>query len=399
MRQKFNATKFNNRSKFLHLTIESMDKRKQFSLLLTVCFILCGTNARAQLLNSIFEQKDSLIPGDTQTLRLHAELFNYYRNTEYFDLIEKGQTFFGSMFQAHLSFQPHNNVLLKAGFQTRQDFGSTGFISVQPVFCISFFKHKWRYNFGMLQGSTNYGFIEPMYNIDRAITHRVENGIQGIYKSRLFYFNNFLVWHEPTYRTSTNQERFTTGFTADRTLLKSNKLSISLPFQGTLAHRGGQLNGNPTPIFSRVNTAIGLKMGVHFSNDLNIRTEHYWLHSADFSPNITQPYKNGNASWHTLSFSKKGFELMLNYWAGREYQSPVGTQIYNNYNFYNVYEFRRVRHMFMSRIMYTQALHRNLLLDLRLEPFYDQEYGRFQYSYSAYIRINLGTRLGKLKME
>ncbi len=66
----------------------------------------------SQLENRIFEQKDSLIPNDTQTVRLQVELFNYYRNTEYFDMIEKGQTYFGSMFQAHVSIQPYKNVLV-----------------------------------------------------------------------------------------------------------------------------------------------------------------------------------------------------------------------------------------------------------------------------------------------
>lgn len=353
-------------------------------------------NSNAQLRNQVFDQKDTLIKGDTQTLKLNLEFFNYYRNTEYFDLIEKGQTFFGSMLQAHLSYQPYNDVILKGGIQTRQDYGSTGFVAVQPVFSVSIFKNKWRYNLGMLQGTTNYGFIEPMYNIDRAITHRIENGMQGIYKSKTFYFNNFLVWNEPTYRTSTKQEKFTVGILSEKQIINNKNIYFSIPFQGTLAHRGGQLNGNPTPIFSRVNTAIGGKLYFKSANGFTIKTENYWLHCEDFSPTITQPFKNGNASWHTLSFLHKGIEVMFNYWAGREYQSPVGTQIYNNYNYYNVYEHRQYRHMIMSRFMYTQALKKGMFLDFRLEPFYDKEYGRFQYSYSLYLKINLERNVGKI---
>ena len=365
------------------------------SLLIFLVFGLI-LNANAQLRNQVFDQNDTLIKGDTQTLKLNLEFFNYYRNTEYFDLIEKGQTFFGSMLQAHLSYQPYQDVIIKGGIQTRQDYGSPGFVSVQPVFSVSIFKNKWRYNLGMLQGTTNYGFIEPMYNIDRAITNRVENGMQGIYKSKTFYFNNFLVWNEPTYRTSTNQEKFTVGILSEKQLINNKNIYFSIPFQGTLAHRGGQLNGNPTPIYSRVNTAIGGKLTFKSANGFTVKTENYWLHCEDFSPNITQPFKNGNASWHTLSFLHKGFEVMFNYWAGREYQSPVGTQIYNNYNYYNVYEHRQYRHMIMSRFMYTQAIKKGMFLDFRLEPFYDKEYGRFQYSYSLYLKINLERNIGKI---
>ncbi len=371
--------------------------KQRIILALIVCGIL--QIGSAQLDNAVFNQKDTYSPNDTQTLKWHVELLNYYRNTEYFDMIEKGQTLFGSMFQSHVSYQPYNNVLVKAGFQTRQDYGSTGFIAVQPVLSVSIFKHKWRYNFGCLQGTTNYGFIEPMYNIDRAVTNRIENGMQGIYTSEKFKFNNFVVWNEPTYRTTDNQERFTMGALSEKRLLKTQRHEITWPFQGTLAHRGGQLNNNPNRIYSRLNTALGLKWSMQIGKQWRIKTEHYWLHSEDFSPSITQPYKNGNASWHTLSFKRNGFECMLHYWAGREYQSPVGTLIYNNYDFYNVYEHRQVRHMMMSRFMYTQQINRGLFLDLRLEPFYDKEYGRFQYSYSAYLRLNLNKRVGKLKLD
>lgn len=67
-------------------------KMKLKSLLTFLVFGLI-INSNAQLRNQVFDQKDTLIKGDTQTLKLNLEFFNYYRNTEYFDLIEKGQTF------------------------------------------------------------------------------------------------------------------------------------------------------------------------------------------------------------------------------------------------------------------------------------------------------------------
>jgi hypothetical protein len=163
-----------------------------------------------------------------------------------------------------------------------------------------------------------------------------------------------------------------------------------------LAHRGGQLNDNPTPIYTRINGTVGLKLNYTFPSGFRIRTENYWLASGDFSPNITQPYKNGFASWHTLSFMRKNIELMFNYWAGREWQSPVGTQIYNNYNVYTITDFRQIRHMLMSRLLYTHKLNNMMFLDLRLEPFYDFEYKKFQYSYSAYIKIKLDKIIAKI---
>lgn len=350
----------------------------------------------AQLNNQVFEQNDSLIPNDTQTVRLHFESFNYLRNTEYFDIIETGQTYFGTLLQMHVSYQPYKNVLIKGGIQTKQDFGSSKFNTVSPVFSVSIFKHHWRHNFGMLQATTNLGLIEPMFNIDRAITNRVENGIQSIYKNKGDYFTNWLVWVTPTYRGATNQEQFNVGFVWDKKIIENSKWRIAFPLQGTLAHRGGQINIGSTPIYSRVNTATGLKIRYNIHSKLSVRTEHYWLHASDFSPSITQPYKNGFANWHTLAVKRNNLELMFNYWAGREWQSPIGSQLFNNYNFYDVYESRRVRHMAFARLFYTQKVYNNLVLDLRFEPFYDFEYKGIQYGYSVYLKLNLNRSLGKI---
>ncbi len=361
-------------------------------------FILISLVAKAQLENRIFSQKDTFYQNDTQSVRLNIEVFNYLRNTEYFDIIEKGQTLFGALFHPTISYQPYKNILIKGGFQTRQDYGSGRFFSVQPTLTLSYFKHKWRHNFGTLQGNLNFGFIEPLYNIDRGITHRIENGIQGIYTGKTLVFNNFLVWDEPTYRTTSNQERFVTGFTLNKTLKKNDNWDISFPFQGLLAHRGGQLNSNPNPIYSRINVATGLKLKYKINSKWSLKTENYYIHSEDFSPTISQPYKNGNANWHTFSVIYKRLELMLNYWEGREFHSPVGSLIYNNFNVYDIYLHRQTRRMLMSRILYTQELNKGTQIDLRFEPFYDFEYEQFQYSYSVYLKLNFNQFLGKLKI-
>lgn len=87
---------------------------------------------------------------------------------------------------------------------------------------------------------------------------------------------------------------------------------------------------------------------------------------------------------------------MLNYWAGREWQSPIGSPLFNNYNPYDVYEYRQVRHMAFARVFYTKKIKQDLFLDIRFEPFYDFEYKGLQYSYSVYLKLNINKTLGKI---
>lgn len=361
---------------------------KNASKIILFYLFLNNSLAKAQINNQIFNQNDTIIPADSQSIRLHFEALQFLRNTEYFDIIEDGQTYFGNLLQLHGTYMPYKNVMIKAGIQTRQDYGNSKFYQVSPVWNISIFKHKWRYNFGQLNGTTNYGLIEPMYNIDNAITHRIENGIQSIYTNGDNTFNNWLVWNEPTYRKATNQEQFTTGVVTNKRLLKTKKLKFIWPFQGTLVHRGGQINETPTPIYSRINLASGIKCYWQINEHSSIRSENYYLYAFDVSPTITQPYKNGNAFWHTLAYKHRYFEAMVQHWNGFEYQSPIGTQIFNNFNFYEIEKYRQLRQMTMLRLMYFRKIKENLRLDLRLEPFYDHQYKFVQYSYSVYLRLN-----------
>ena len=51
----------------------------------------------------------------------------------------------------------------------------------------------------------------------------------------------------------------------------------------------------------------------------------------------------------------------------------------------------------MSRVLFSQKLNKGTCIDLRLEPFYDFEYGKFQYNYSCYIKFIIEDKLFKLK--
>ncbi len=369
-----------------------MSKFKLQILFFSVLFI--SHNLNSQINNTVFNQNDSFNLNDTNKILMRYEAIQFFRNTEYFDIIEDGLTYFGHMSQLDFTFYVNKRVKVRAGTLLRHDFGSPK-LFFSPLFQIEIKRHQWKHVFGQLYGTTNLGLIEPMFNIDNALTNRIENGIQSIYNSEKTYFNNWVSWNEIIYRNDTNQEQFNTGFVLDKRIFKKKQTKILIPLQGTLVHRGGQINVTPKPIYTRINISTGLKLHQGLNKNTMLKMESYALYSNDFSPTISQPYNDGYAFWNSISLKVKSFETYVQYWHGREYQSPIGTQIFNNYNIYDVVKKRQLRDMLMLRMMYQKQIFKNMYLDLRLEPLYDFQYKFVQYSYSCYLKMNLDRRIAR----
>ncbi|MBC7425150.1 MAG: hypothetical protein H7321_01340 [Bacteroidia bacterium] len=349
--------------------------------------------------NKIFNMSDTIVSSDTGKVKLHINTLNFFRNTEYFTPIDEGQTFIGFQGQADVSYQPYKNLRIHGGIYIQKDYGTNGFTLVQPIFRITYRPGKWQYNLGQLDGSTNHRLIEPLFNIDRAITNKLENGLQAKYSGKKLWLDGWLNWEKATYHEANVQEQFTIGASVRLDILKRKKIEIVMPFQNILNHRGGQIDITGNPIVSRMNTAIGISAicNIFKTRIRNFKLEQYYVASNDFSPALTQPYKNGHGFLSTLSVSTKNTTLMLNYWNGTEYQSGRGTLIYNSYAFYDVYYHERFRELIFVRFLYYKNIYKNLNFDFRAEPIYDLINHEIQYSYSVYLSYKVSFGLGKIK--
>ena len=354
--------------------------------------------AQAQLNNQIFEDRFAVSPSQSQRFRFQFNSLSFLKNTEYFNPIVKGRTLFGNQFNPKLVYQPSANVRIEAGVYAWKDFGNTKFSDIAPTFTVKIKKDSLQFLFGTLEGNLNHRLIEPLYNFDRFITHRLENGVQLLYAKPAFYLDGWIDWQQMIYDQSPFQEKIFAGVNTHLRLTQTENWKLNTVFQATIKHQGGQINTGGGPVSTSLNTALGIKLAwtnptVSFLK--GISTEHYWTHLQTDNPDLV--FKNGNGLYLNLTAHYKPFDLMLSYWNGASYVSPLGGDLYQSLS-------RDVstptyteakRNLLIVRFLKNWEVLPNLWMSFRFEPHYDFNNAIFEHAEGLYLVYKGDFGLGK----
>lgn len=328
----------------------------------------------AQIQNDSLEYR--IRPDSLKTGELHLSLhnFNYMRNYEYFNRIQDGYTLFGAQLEPQLLYYAHPQLTISAGVHLRKDFGGRGIYRTFPLFSVKYQKHNTTLINGVLEGSIHHRMIEPVYDFEKRITEPVEYGTQFIIENKSFFLDAFINWKRMIYKPSPDQEQVLGGASADISLIKNAKVSLSLPLQLTIFHQGGQIDLSDVPLQTLVNGAMGLKLRVPLDGFVSaIRSENYYTHYQDLSFTYAQAFTNGGGWFLNNGIDTKYGSLMGTYWDANEFISSQGMPIYQsvsqhiNYTGYT----QANRRLLMVRYSYQKQLVPNLYLDFRFEPMMD----------------------------
>ncbi|WP_152426338.1 hypothetical protein [Cesiribacter andamanensis] len=206
-----------------------------------------GLPARGQLNNEAFYLRFPVVAADSGKLQLHTYALGFSRNNEYFQRFADGYTYFGYQGMAWLSYQPDARVRVWGGLFMRDDFGTNRLQEVQPVFRIQARFDSLQLIFGTLQGSLNHQLIEPMYDFERVMVDRLEEGLQLLYEKERFWLDVWIDWERTIYLGSPFQERVSGGFSSRLDLAKKEKTRLVLPLQMLAFHQGGQIDTDLPP--------------------------------------------------------------------------------------------------------------------------------------------------------
>ncbi len=385
-------------------------------LILFSCFVSFG--AFAQINNSYISDKIDVFANDSNSVGLAVQAFPYMRNTEYFNDIEKGRTLFGYQFNPAVYLQPNKNVKLQAGVFLRNDYGGNNpYTQALPTFSLKIKSKNIAYTFGTLEGALSHRIIEPMFDINSAITNRIENGfdvrlVSPYTKYPLHSFYNLWInWEKFIERGSPYKEGFTAGTNIDlydlaRRYASIKRFFISPVFQAMMTHRGGQIDTDTLPMTMQFNMAAGLKLPIGIRIRDAIIFESYYLLYQEKSNSGLFPFTQGYGWYHNVSFMKAfnefswGYDyytIMLSYWNGNGFIAPRGTSLYQSVSLDKAGFTQKHRELLFLRLLYKKQLYENLFLDARVEPVYDLRNSILDYSYSLYLTYRQNIGLGKLK--
>ncbi|WP_156126424.1 hypothetical protein [Hymenobacter sp. DG25B] len=343
-------------------------------------------------------------PKYERQLRLDVQGFLFNKDNEYFNKIDPGRTYFGAHLAPRLVYFPAANLRLEAGVFLWKDYGTPRFKQIRPLFTLKYRHGPHNLLFGNLEGNLHHGYIEPLYDFERVMTNRLEEGIQYQFQTPRTTLDAWVNWQRQQYRFSNFQEEVAGGLTAERQLLgDSTGWLVKLPFQFTATHHGGQLDTIDVPLQTLFNVAAGVRVRRALPSNLisAVHFDGYATYFNDYSFTEALAFKDGTGLYLNAGADTRLSNLQVAYWHGNGYISPLGGRLYQSVSSSPVDQdyVERRRQLLILRVLRDYQLPGHLTLTTRFEPLYDLNNGLFDFSFALYLNFNQSFLLTTLRPD
>lgn len=374
-------------------------------ILLLWALLAACTLSFGQLDNRVFEDRMKMDEADSSKLFLGINLLGFGKDNEYdysTDPVITGYTLFGYQLNPYLSYHITRNIRVDAGVYLQKDFGNSKYSTISPTLSVKYRHRNFSLIFGNLEGSLNHRLIEPLYDFERVLNNRLENGLQAqIIRDDLF-FDAWVDWRKMIYPNDPGQEQFTTGLNVSKRIFTLGRTQLFLPIQGVINHHGGQINFSYSgPIQTLFNSAVGLEVR-HPSTGVirETRLNGFYVYYKTLTNPLIQPFKDGSGAYFNATLSTKyGLDIMGSYWQGHEFVTIEGGKIYPSVSVDNYTHQQHVMKLVILRLLYNIQIMDGLTATARLEPNYDIPVHNFQYSYGIYLNFRDRFFLWKRKKQ
>jgi hypothetical protein len=364
--------------------------------------LIVAASAQAQVNNTPLEDRNDYSPEKFKTLDLHIYNLNFQRNYEYYNSFADGYTLFGYQLMPTLTYFANQKIKVEGGVLVNKNFGQRGYSRVQPVYSLSFTDRNFTLKFGSIDGGLKHQYIQPMYDLDKALLNPIENGIQFLYKKPKFFFDGWLDWALYIEPYSTFNEVLRGGFSSYyKPFINPGGVEVKIPLQLIVQHTGGQIDTTRIPVETTLNGAVGIEieqtkpMSRDFYRGFSLKAYLLGFNTVPFR-NL-RPFKDGNAVFLNASLKTAYFELMLSYWKGNEFISVIGEPVMQSVSssIHKPGLFQGEREIVFVRILQDIQLAPNLFLSARFEPYIDLNDPKLEFSNSLFLSWKGNFRLKK----
>ncbi|WP_400193562.1 hypothetical protein [Hymenobacter sp. B81] len=356
--------------------------------------MLTAAPVRAQLDNRAFQHHLPVRSEYAHSLRLAVQGFLFSKDNEYFNKIFEGRTYYGTQLMPRLVYFPSAGLRLEAGIFLYKDYGTPRLRQVRPVFTAIYQHGPHRIVFGNLEGHLNHGYVEPLFDFERVMLNRLEEGMQYRLNTRRFDVDAWVDWQRQQYRFSNFQEEVAGGLVAEATLARDSTRGwlLRLPFQFLATHRGGQIDTIDKPLQTLFNVASGLRVRKELPSSFfhAVHFDGYFTYFNDYSFTRELPFASGTGLYLNAGTDTRLTKLQLSYWQGQGFVAPLGGPLYQSvsYTVNSPGYTEKNRQLLIARFFSDYTLTEGLVLSTRFEPFYDFNRGEVEFSFGAYLNFN-----------
>lgn len=342
----------------------------------------------AQLPNEVFYDSDSIIVADTNRFSLSWRSMGFTKNNEYFNRIADGYTLFGTQLNPKVYYTVSPVFRVEAGFYLRDDFGNSGIEEFLPTITLRAKYLGIEVLFGAIDGALNHRLIEPFYDFERVMMNRIENGVQFKLDKEDIFADVWVEWETMIYPGDSLQEEVIGGVVVQKELNDH----WSLPFQMIVYHKGGQIDRSPAKLQTTGNFTAGIIRKDTFKGMLkSLETSIYYAVHKDFSQTGLMDYTFGKGLYvNSLADFGHGLHLMLSYWKGNQFTSIMGGKLYPSVSSsYKYAQYREPnRELLIVRLIHDVHLGKGVVLSTRIEPHYDFNRKKVEFSNALYLQFN-----------
>jgi len=274
------------------------------------------------------------------------------------------------------------------------------FTQAFPVFSFQYAPSKSvQFIMGSINGGANHKIIEPLYSFENHLINNLENGAQLLINKSRFSADIWLNWEKYIFKTSNEQESIVGGVHLDYLLAgKQESSNLKLDFQSIVAHKGGQFHSADVSLQTLANTATGA-IYTHKNEQAKFKTigaESHYLTFNDASPTPQYAYIMGYAVYTNVFASTKSLFFKLGYWSGEDFVSSKGNQLFTSVSDKNPGFVLPRTELITAKIAYKKQLFKDIMFELRFEPYMDIQQRQFECSYSFHIIFNRDFFLRKI---
>lgn len=358
-------------------------------------FVVAGIVNIAQAQETVYPQAWLPVMGadaaPAGTSRIHV--LSYLRNTEYFNPIEEGQTWFGIQAAAQRAWEVAPKITFRGGVFLNHPFG--GKTAVAPLLQIRYEtarlnpSRNWSWMAGTLDGAASHALLEPMYDPSRALENPLEYGLQAAKRKGRWRSDQWISWQKAIVYNDPSFERIWAGTAQTIDVWSADGKRLSAKFQALWSHVGGQIDAAPpgTPEGNRLNTAIGLSwIGGRWEG---------WAARLNYADPLKKFSPIAHGSGNLIHLHRKiriderqTVRVGASYWNANNFAAPGGLYLYQSVNRYEPSVYQSERNLITGRL-WLDRVHENHRLSLRLNPVWDLRARTLEWAFSLYWQIRL----------
>ncbi|MGQ1784002.1 hypothetical protein [Saccharicrinis sp. GN24d3] len=373
------------------------------SFFLTIILIGASFTSRAQIDLShryTFAEFDTSATGK---LYFRIENNNFVKNNEYFGEYTEGYTLPGYSIQPSLMYYAGKNVRLQVGAHLVKYSGIKDFSEFVPVVS-AYVKlgKKWDMILGNIKGDVHHRLIEPLFNPEWQYLRPTETGVQFFHQSERLWLDTWIDWEQFIFHGDEIPEKFTGGISLDYKITQPEaRFNLSIPFQMTAFHLGGQISDYLTESYSLINLLSGFKVSQQidgaFIKKISLAT--YFCSYNDLTDARTFPFNKGGAIYPTGILTYKHGEIMAGYWNASNFFAPKGSALFYSVSDYKLDYYTKKRQIITAKFTYHKTLMKQVKFNAQVESYYDVEASALEYAYGISLVFTPNFFITKLDFE